>query len=278
MGLDTAEPAPVPEGEELQGALHPELLAAVSEAQGEEVREADLVGLTQKQMSLKVDLEAQRQLLQGIGEEEDREKARLASLGLQHAGDWLNTPPLKALGLHLRAAEFVMVAKYRLGLPVFDTAGPCPACLRMSDIYGDHALCCGTGGERISRHNALRDAIYETAVAAGLSPTKEGRFLLPGTDRRPADVFVPRWAGGLDAALDVTVVTPLQHATLTGAATTPGFALEHAYNNKVRGAEAQCRAQGIAFLPLAAETFGGNAALLGNRVPALPDARIDGML
>ena len=83
--------------------------------------------MTQKQMSLKVDLEAKRKLLQGIGEEEDREKARLASLGLQHAGDWLNTAPLKALGLHLRAAEFVMVVKYRLGLPVFDTPGPCPA-------------------------------------------------------------------------------------------------------------------------------------------------------
>ena len=38
------------------------------------------MGMTQKQMSLKVDLEAQRQLLQGIGEEEDRERARLASL------------------------------------------------------------------------------------------------------------------------------------------------------------------------------------------------------
>ena len=213
-----------------------------------------------------------------------------------------------------------MVVKYRLGLPVFDTPGPCPACLRMSDIYGDHALCCGSGGERISRHNALRDAIFETAVAAGLGPTKEGRFLLPGTDRRPADVFVPHWTGGLDAAMDVTVVTPLQQATMPGAATTPGFALDHAYGIKVRGAEEQCRAQGIAFLPLAAETFGGwhsvadrevrklgsalarhtgqeegeaishlwgrlgvllqrgNAALLGNRVPALPEARVDGII
>ena len=34
---------------------------------------------------------------------------------------------------------------------------------------------------------ALRDALFETAVAAGLGPTKEGRFLLPGNDRRPAD-------------------------------------------------------------------------------------------
>ena len=126
-----------------------------------------------------------------------------------------------------------------------------------SDVFGDHALCCGSGGERISRHNALRDALFDTAVAAGLGPTKEGRFLLPGNDRRPADILVPHWSGGQDAAMDVTVVMPLQQATLTGAATTPGFALDYAFGNKVRGAEEECRAQGIAFLPIVAESLGG---------------------
>ena len=67
---------------------------------------------------------------------------------------------------------------------------------------GDHSLVCGTGGERIVRHNAVRDAIFDTAAAAGLAPLREGRALLPGNNRRPADVFLPHWAGGLDAALD----------------------------------------------------------------------------
>ena len=165
-----------------------------------------------------------------------------------------------------------MVVKYRLDLLVFETPGPCPACLRMSDIYGDHALCCSSGGERISRHNALRDTIFVTAVAAGLGPTKEGRFLLPSTDRGPADVFVPHWTGGLDTAMDVTVVTPLQKATMPGAATTPGFALEHAYGIKVRGAEEQCRAQGIAFLPLTAETLGGWHSVADKEVRKLGSA------
>ena len=34
-------------------------------------------------------------------------------------------------------------------------------------------MSCGTGGERISHHNHLRDALYEMAVSAGLAPTKE---------------------------------------------------------------------------------------------------------
>ena len=44
-----------------------------------------------------------------------RETARLASLGLAHAGDWLNLVPCPALGLHLSPAEFTAALKYRLG-------------------------------------------------------------------------------------------------------------------------------------------------------------------
>ena len=75
-------------------------------------------------------------------------------------------------------------------MSILNQLGPCPACLQESDVLGNHALCCGSGGERISHHNALRDAIFKTAVAAGLGPVKEGRFLLPGNDWRPADVLV----------------------------------------------------------------------------------------
>ena len=243
--------------DQLFPALSPQLLALLSVAQGEEALEENLNGVSQKQISYKVDNHQQQLLLQQLQEGEVRERARLASVSLPHAGDWLVVAPLAALGLHLRPAEFVLVVKYRLGLAVFDQAGPCPACLRPSDVLGDHAMCCGTGGERIARHNHLRDAVFDTAAAAGLGPVKEGRFLLPGCDRRPADVLLPNWAQGRDAALDVTVVTPLQQETLAQAATTPGHALTFAYERKIRGAEEACRRQGIAFIPLAAESFGG---------------------
>ena len=51
--------------------------------------------------------------------------------------------------------------------------------------------------------SASRDHVYQMAAAAVLNPVKEGRFLLPGTDRRPADVFISNWAAGFDAALDM---------------------------------------------------------------------------
>ncbi len=95
------------------------------------------------------------------------------------------------------------------------------------------------------------------AAAAQLAPRKEVRFLIPGRDSRPADVLLPQWSGGQDAALDITVVNPCQAAFVVGAAATPGYALEQAHRRKMRGAEEACRAQGLNFLPLVAESHGG---------------------
>ena len=86
---------------------------------------------------------------------------------------------------------------------------------------------------------------------------KEGRFLLPGNDRRPADVFLPNWAAGRDAALDITVINPLQQATVAEAAATPGHSLNFAVERKMRGAYEECDRQGVSFIPLAFESLGG---------------------
>ena len=132
--------------------------------------------------SVKVDLLNQSLLLQKITEEgEVREIARMASLGLPHASSWLSVVPSPSLGLHLRAAEFIPVLKYRLGIPVYTCDGPCPACSLPSDKMGDHSLGCARTGDRIARHNMLRDVLFEAAASADLGPSKEERHLLPGT-------------------------------------------------------------------------------------------------
>ena len=61
----------------------------------------------------------------------------------------------------------------------------------------------------------------------------------------------------LIAALDVIVVTPMRQDLVEAAATNPGHALSVKYDEKLNGAEELCRRQGMAFFPLAAETFGG---------------------
>ena len=181
--------------------------------------------------------------------------ARVTSLSLPYAGAWLTCAPIPALGLHMRGPEFVVAVKFRLGLNIYDKAGKCPSCGKESDELGDHGMVCGTGGESISRHNALRDAIFDTAASAGLAPLKEERALLPGNNRRPADILLCHWCGGKDAALDVTITHPLKSDTR--AALTPGHAASVTFENKMRGAAELCRAEGLAFVPIVDESLGG---------------------
>ena len=136
------------------------LLAQLSIKQGEEATKENLTGVPQRAISLKISLHNHQLLTEhttstGV----QRDIARLASLTVPHSGDWLNVLPSPNLGLHLRTAEWIISVKYRLGLPVFSTAGACPACHSFSDKEGDHAISCGQEGERIARHNHLRDTL-----------------------------------------------------------------------------------------------------------------------
>ena len=74
------------------------------------------------------------------------------------------------------------------------------ACPTMSDVAGDHAVSCGWGGERIAKHNLIRDVLFNTCSSDALGPTREDRALLPGTEAKPADILLPGWSGGKDAA------------------------------------------------------------------------------
>ena len=98
--------------------------------------------------------------------------------------------------------------------------------------------------------------MHSTAANAALAPTKEGRFLLPGEGGRPADVYIPQWSGGKDAAFDVTIINPLQAAQVHGAAATAGHALNEAHRRKLDKSWDACHRQGFDFVPLAAECLG----------------------
>ena len=80
---------------------------------------------------------------------------------------------------------------------------------------------------------------------------------MPGRDARPADLLIPRWEGGKDSALDVTVVSALQGAMVAGSAATDGFAVGKAFDRKIAKVGEACRQEGIAFIPVAADTLGG---------------------
>ena len=143
-------------------------------------------------------------------------------------------------------------------MPVFLEDGACIACGNPnSDKFGDHAVGCASQGERIARHNHLRDALYHTAVSASLAPLREERALLPGGDR-PADVLVPHFAvGGRHMAIDVCVVSSLQAQLVERASTDPGHALNYRYQQKWAKYGEACSGEGISFQPLPFEVLGG---------------------
>ena len=116
------------------------------------------------------------------------------------AGAWINVIPNPALGLHLKPAEFRFAIIHRLGLPVFREDEICSVCSQHSDKYGSLSVSCGMAGERIARHNQLRDAIYQVAQTANLAPLKETRALLPSIYGHPADILIPRFSSGRDMA------------------------------------------------------------------------------
>ena len=55
----------------------------------------------------------------------------------------------------------------------------------------------------------------------------------------------------------MTVVNPLQRATVAGADTTADHATTYAHQRKVRGAGEACRRQGITLMPVVVESLGG---------------------
>ena len=122
--------------------------------------------------------------------------------------------------------------------------------------YGDHHVTCRGNGDMILRH-FLRDVIFTTCRSAALSPLKEAPSLIPHSAARPADVFLPVWSQGKAAAIDVSVISPLQFLTVSEACREQGYVLSYGERRERRLHEPECQEAGISFVPLLVETLGG---------------------
>ena len=144
------------------------------------------------------------------------------------------------------------------------------------DIYGDHAIACHGRGDAIARHDRNRDKIVSACSSANLSLVVEERNLIPESQSRPGDIFIPTWKAGKPAAFDVTVSSSLQSNSLTNAATKAGYALDAADERKYCFHDDNCAKMGITFVPFAIEVLGGISATFKktiNRLAVLSDNR-----
>ena len=99
--------------------------------------------------------------------------------------------------------------------------------------------------------------LLTAAFQAALGPRKEPAGLLPGSDDRPADVLLPFLANGKDDALDVSVVNPLQQQLAGQVVSEEEKGVQHAFNIKMGKYSERYKAEGIIFIPLVVDRFGG---------------------
>ena len=191
------------------------------------------------------------------------EKTRLLSLSLPQLGAWLLAAPIPVLGLHLLPNEFRAAVKYRAGAPIYEKERNCSYCkFGFLDTLGDHAVACLGRGDMISRHDRLRDKTFSACSAANLSPVCEQENLIPETNSRPGNMYLPCWSAGQPAALDITITSPLQPSIISNAARKSGVALRAAEDRKLEQFSQQCANIGVQFFPLAFESVGGLSELL----------------
>ena len=184
--------------------------------------------------------------------------------------------PSSALGLHLHDREFRLCVDYWLGLKMSDGESKCPLCAgeRVADPFGDHQVGCGGNGDRIHRHDSLRDSLFSAAQSAALAPRKEAPSLIPGSSSRPADIYLPNWCRGRPAALDVTVISTLQSLTLAEAVHNISRIGRHL--GLRTGAQPSVSTRHL-FQRLAISLWRGNATMWSQRLPTLP-AWVDGII
>ena len=97
----------------------------------------------------------------------------IATLELVHGSHPFGTPP-------------TLVSSGRLRVAIWDADSVRPLCGHTQDQCGDHALSCLCGGNRIGRHNAVRDVFHNIARdCCSLAPIREKPGLLP--PRAPDD-------------------------------------------------------------------------------------------
>ena len=235
--------------------ITPAVLASLSEAAGEVISLADLLaGTNQKALSQKIDADRLSQLKQ-MFEDSPRDKARIAALSTPRSRDFLYAVPCREF--HMRSEQFSVIVKYQMGANVYEDGDfTCPACHQPAGANGDHMLVCGgVGNGRIIRHNAIREVLISVAKQSGLSPVREPRFLLPGVDRRPADLMIRHWSRqGSDTLIDCVISSSLRQDTLSRYEA--GTVGRLAHERKVQQVGGAVNRLNMEFLPFSLESLG----------------------
>ena len=71
--------------------------------------------------------------------------------------------------MELERQQFGALIRLRLGVPLAMSPSKCLSCGKDMDVRGYHALLCASGGDRVIRHNAVRDWVFRLCKEAWIS-------------------------------------------------------------------------------------------------------------
>ena len=196
----------------------------------------------------------QSQQLDSQGPARDRTR-RMCQKGTVATG-WLSVVPSRVRHTDIPDADFRLLLKWWLGLPILPTGAVllgCPLCQASLDPFGDHFVCCEQNG-CTKRHNAFRNAFFAVCVQHGLAAEMEAECV---TGRRPADILLLQWSRGQHVAVDFVCSHPAglaEHPLVVDNAAKHCNRVEAL---KVRKDGPPCEEMGWGFSPFAMSTWGG---------------------
>ena len=231
---------------------------------------------SQKRLSAQVDACVFEKLAQDHGSLASVPE-HLALSAVPGAAAWLTAPPTQD-DRRIDGPLMRVCIQRRLRMPIFSGDDVCPLCGAPMDRFGDHAMVCPCGGDRVVRHNSVRDQLFSEMRDGDVPADREKAGLLPGRPsedglpvraqaRRPADIWVPATGARPPLAVDFAVTSGLRRLAPGPQAdlVTPVFEDYENHKRSFQDTDAQCRHQGLTFIPFIIEAHAGGLSPLARR-------------
>ena len=142
-----------------------------------------------------------------LSTEDDFNQARLRSLSLKNASDWLKSIPSFKIGCRLTDEETRLCVALRLGT-VTCSQHTCK-CGLTTDQYGKHCFSCKRNNGKSSRHTMVNNIVIKALQASGTPCLIEPTNLALSNGLRPDGVTLIPFSRGKPLVWDVTFPHPL---------------------------------------------------------------------
>ena len=132
------------------------------------------------------------------------------------------------------------------------------------DIHGHHGAVCSVSGDRVKRHDALRNCFHKFCFNEAWGLVKEKSFLLPFSLESSADIFVLNFSGGKGLVVNLPDTCLIQQNKYT---LLFKFCLLLAINmpRKYDIHESRGKYEGHLYLPIVFESFGARQMMQLNK-------------